>query len=100
MQLRPLHSNVIVEAAPKETVTASGIVLPDTGDKERPERGTIIAVGPGKLLDNGSRLAVDVKVGDTVVFKKYSPDEVELKDNGTTKKLLVLSAEDILAVIE
>jgi chaperonin GroES len=100
MQLRPLNSHVIVEAAPKETVTASGIVLPDTADKERPERGTVIAIGPGKLLENGTRQAVDVKVGDSIVFKKYAPDEIELKENGGSKKYLVLSADDIMAVVE
>jgi chaperonin GroES len=100
MQLRPLNSHVIVEAAPKETVTASGIVLPDTADKERPERGTVIAIGPGKLLENGTRQAVDVEVGDSIVFKKYAPDEIELKENGGSKKYLVLSADDIMAVVE
>lgn len=100
MTLKPLGNNVIISAAPKETATASGIILPDSGDKERPERGTVVAVGSGKLLDNGSRQAIDIKVGDLVIFKKYSPDEVELKDGSETKKYLVLSADDIMAVIE
>lgn len=100
MNLKPLGNNVIVAAAPKETATASGIILPDTGDKERPERGTVVAVGSGKLLDNGTRQSIDVKVGDVVLFKKYSPDEVELKDGSEAKKYLVLSADDILATIE
>lgn len=100
MQLKPLGNHIILESTPKETTTASGIILPDSGDKERPERGTVIAVGPGKMGDNGQRETLDVKVGDTVIFKKYAPDEVELKDGEGKKKYLVLSADDVLAIIE
>ncbi|MEK7132068.1 MAG: co-chaperone GroES [Patescibacteria group bacterium] len=100
MQLQPLGSHLIVEAASQETTTALGIIIPDTADKNRPERGTIIAVGPGKVLENGSRQMMEVAVGDQVVFKKYSPDEIELKENGVTKKYLVLSADDVMALIK
>ena len=95
--LRPLNDHVIVEAvAGKEEATRAGIILPDTVDKEKPEQGKIVATGPGKLLENGSYAAMSVKVGDTVLFKKYSADEIKI-DN---KEFLVLSEGDILAVIE
>lgn len=100
MMLKPLGSHIIVSAVEKEQVTSFGIILPDTGDKERPERGTVIAVGPGKMLENGSREMVEVKVGDVVIFKKYAPDEIEVKEGGETKKYLVLSATDVMAIVE
>lgn len=84
-----------MEVMPKEAKTASGIFLPEN-DKERPEQGTVIAVGPGKPLDNGTRQMVEVKVGDKVVFKSYSADEVKADD----KTYLVVAAEDVKAVIE
>ncbi len=96
MNLRPLADRVIVRASSKEEKTASGIILPDTVDKERPEQGEVIAVGPGKLSDSGTRVAMDIKVGDTVVFKKYAPDEVKIGDD----EYLVLSESDIMAVID
>ena len=94
--LRPLGDRLIVSAGSKEEMTASGLVLPDTAAKERPEQGEVIATGPGRLDDKGSRVPMSVKVGDTIVFKKYSPDEVKL-DN---KEYLVISESDVLAVIE
>lgn len=96
MNLRPLGDRLIIAAGKKEEVTASGIVLPDTASKERPEQGEVIAVGPGRLDDKGNRIAMSVKVGDKVVFKKYSPDEVEVDK----KEYLVISESDVLAVIE
>jgi chaperonin GroES len=96
MNLRPLNDRLIVKALPKEEVTKSGIILPDTVDKERPEQGEVIAVGPGKLKDNGERVPMSIKAGDKVMFKKYAPDEVKL-DN---EEYLVLSEYDILAVVE
>ncbi|MFA5186036.1 MAG: co-chaperone GroES [Patescibacteria group bacterium] len=96
MQLRPLGDRVIVKPAAKEEMTKTGILLPDTADKERPEQGEVIAVGPGKLLDNGNRAAMSVKVGDKVVFKKYSPDEVKIED----VEYLVIAETDVMAVIE
>lgn len=95
MSVRPLADRVLVKTV-TETETASGIVIPDTVDKERPEKGEVIAVGPGKLMKDGSRSQMEVKVGDTVVFKKYGPDEV--KDGN--EKLLVIEESDIIAVIE
>lgn len=99
MMLKPLGSHVIVSAVEKEQVTSFGIILPETGDKERPERGTVVAVGPGKILENGSREAMEVKEGDVVIFKKYAPDEVEVKDGGEIKKYLVVNASDIMAIV-
>lgn len=96
MKLRPLGDRVVVKPLTQDEVTKSGIILPETVDKERPERGEVIAVGSGKLLDNGALAPMGVKVGDKVVFKKYSPDEVKV-DN---EEYLVISESDIMAVIE
>lgn len=96
MQLRPLGDRVVVKPLTQDEVTKSGIILPETVDKERPERGEVIAIGSGKLLDNGAFAPMSVKVGDKIVFKKYSPDEVKI-DN---VEYLVVSESDIMAVIE
>ncbi|MFZ6015720.1 MAG: co-chaperone GroES [Patescibacteria group bacterium] len=96
MNLRPLNDRLIVKALPKEEVTKSGIIIPDTVDKERPEQGEVIAVGPGKLKDDGTRAEMSVKAGDKIMFKKYAPDEIKI-DN---EEYLVLSEYDILAVVE
>lgn len=96
MKLKPLHNNVIVKTISQEETTKSGIVLPDTIDKEKPEKGEVIAVGPGKVLDNGQLSKMTISVGQKVVFKKYSPDEIKI-DN---EDYLVLSESDIIAVIE
>ncbi len=95
IKIRPLYDRVIVTREEEEKLSAGGIVIPDTA-KEKPIRGTIVAVGAGKLLDNGDTRALSVKVGDTVLFGKYAGTEVKL-DN---KELLVLREEDILGVIE
>lgn len=95
MQLRPIGGHIIVAPVEKEQKTASGIILPQTGEKDRAEQGKVIAVGPGKFLENGTRQVMEVKTGDTVVFS-YSRQEVTLED----KKYLVVAAEDIMAVIE
>lgn len=95
MKLKPLADRVIVEPLNEDEVTKTGIILPDTVDKEKPEKGRVLAVGPGKLLENGQRSALDVKVGDVVVFKKYSPDEVKVDG----KEYLVLSESDLIAVV-
>lgn len=95
MNIKPLHSNVVIKPEKKAEVTKSGIVLPDTADRERPERGEIVAVGEGRLLQNGQRSPMSVKAGDKVMFKKYSPDEIKLDG----EEYLVISEEDIIAVI-
>jgi chaperonin GroES len=96
MKLKPLHDHVIVKPVSQDEVTKGGIVLPDTVDKEKPEKGEVIAVGEGKLLDNGQKAPMSVKVGDTVMFKKYSPDEIKV-DN---EEYLVISEGDIMAIIQ
>jgi chaperonin GroES len=96
MNIKPLNDNVIVKPTGKEEKTKSGIVLPDTLDKERPEKGEVVEVGEGKLLDNGQRAPMSVKVGDLVMFKKYSPDEIKVED----EEYLVISQNDILAIIK
>ncbi|MCK5485953.1 MAG: co-chaperone GroES [Desulfobacterales bacterium] len=96
MKLRPLGNKVILEAASKEEVTKSGIIIPDTVDKEKPEQARVLAVGPGRVGKDGSRIPVDVKVGDVVLFSKYSPTEIKLDGS----EYLVVSDEDIMAVVE
>lgn len=90
--LIPLEDHIIVEAVEEETTTKSGIILP-SDNKEKPSKGKVIAVGAGKILDNGSRAPIDVVVGDTVYFTKYAPDEIEVDD----KKYLVVKQSSILA---
>lgn len=92
--LKPLSNRVVVEPVREEA--KGGIILPETADKEKAEKGKIVAVGPGKLLDNGQRAAPEVKVGDTVVFKKYSPDEIKVEG----KEYLILEESDIMGIIE
>ena len=95
MNLKPLHDRIIVEASPKEEKTASGIILPDSA-QEKPLRGEVLAVGPGKRLDSGQLAPIDVKKGDTVIYGKYSGTEVKMDG----KKLLILRESDILGIIE
>ena len=94
-KMQPIGDRVIVKPAGKEEVTRSGIVIPDTA-KEKPQEGEVIAVGTGKLLDSGERTAMEVKVGDTVLFAKYGGTEFKLDG----EDLLVLRESDILAIIE
>ncbi len=96
MKIKPLHDNVVVKPIGAEEVTKSGIVLPETVDKEKPEQGEVIAIGEGRLLDNGQRAPMSVKVGDKVVFKKYSPDEIKIDD----QEYLLISERDIMAILE
>ncbi len=95
MNVKPLGDRVIVKAAAKDEVTKSGIVLPDTVDKVRPEQGEVIAVGPGKIMENGQLSPMRVNVGDKVMFRKYSPDEIKVDG----QDLLIISEGDILAVL-
>ncbi len=93
--LKPLADRVIIEALAKEEKTKSGIVLPDTA-KEKPQEGKVVAVGAGKVLDNGQRVVPDVKAGDKVIFSKYAGTDVKVDG----KEYLILSERDILAIIE
>ena len=92
--IKPLGERVVIEVAESEMKTASGIVLPDTA-KEKPQEGTIVAVGTGKLLDNGERAKMEVKAGDKVLFSKYSGTEVKVDET----KYLVVRESDILAIL-
>lgn len=92
--LKPLGDRVVVEPVQKEEVTKSGIVLPDTA-KEKPQEGVVIAVGPGKILDNGSRSPMDVSKGDRVLYAKYAGTEFKVED----KEFLVLRESDLLAIV-
>ena len=93
-QVRPLGDRVVVRPLQREEVTKSGIVLPDTA-KEKPQRGEVIAVGSGRLTDDGQRLPMDVKTGDQVLFAKYAGTELKLDD----EEVLILSEKDILAIV-
>jgi chaperonin GroES len=95
MKIRPLHDRVIVKRLEEERKTASGIVIPDTA-AEKPDQGEVIAVGPGKRNDRGDLVAMDVKVGDRVLFGKYSGQTVKVEG----EELLVMREEDIMGVIE
>jgi len=95
MNIRPLHDRVIVKRMEEERTSPGGIVIPDTAT-EKPIRGEVTAVGPGKILDDGNVRALDVKVGDEVLFGKYSGTEVKVDGDD----LLVLREEDIMAVVE
>lgn len=94
MTLKPLGDKVVVEVIDEPQTTASGIVLPDTA-KEKSQRGKVIAVGSGKLLDNGERAPLEISEGDTIVFAKYGGTEISLDG----KELMILSERDIHAVI-
>ncbi len=93
--IRPLEDRVVVQASEAEETTASGLVIPDTA-KEKPQEGTVIAVGPGRISDQGERITLDVKEGDTVVYSKYGGTEFKLSG----EEYLILSARDILAIVE
>lgn len=93
--LKPLGDRVVIKPTPKDEVTKSGIILPDTA-KEKPQEGTIIAVGPGKMDDKGVRSPVDVKEGQKVLYAKYAGTEFKLEDT----EYLILSEKDILAIVE
>ena len=92
--LKPLGDRVIVKAREKEEMTKSGIVLPDTAS-EKPQEGSVLAVGPGRVLDNGKRIEMDVKAGDKVLFAKYAGTEVKLDG----EDYLVIREADLLAVV-
>jgi len=92
--LKPLEDRVVVKASEAEQTTASGLVIPDTA-KEKPQEGTVIAVGPGRISDQGERIPLDVKEGDVVVYSKYGGTEFKVAG----EEFLILSARDILAIL-
>jgi chaperonin GroES len=94
VSIKPLEDRIVIKQVDAETTTASGLVIPDTA-KEKPQEGDVVAVGPGRIDDNGNRVPLDIAVGDTVLYSKYGGTEV--KYDG--EDLLVLSARDVLAVV-
>ncbi|MCH9698715.1 MAG: co-chaperone GroES [Gammaproteobacteria bacterium] len=95
MNIRPLHDRLVVERMEEEELSPGGIVIPDAA-KEKPSQGKVIAVGNGKTLDNGQKQAMDVKVGDTIMFGKYAGNEVKFDG----KEYIVMREDDVMAVVE
>jgi len=96
MNIKPLSDHVLIEPIKEEEKTKAGILLPDTAEKEKPEQGLVVAVGPGKKDKTGNFIPLDVKAGDKVLFTKYGPTEIKVED----KEYLIAREEDILAIIE
>ncbi len=96
-KIQPLGDKLLVRPYTQEETTASGIILPETASKERPEEGEVLAIGPGGKADDGTRIAIDeIAVGDTIVFTKYGPQEIKVDG----EELLLVSIKDVLAKIE
>ena len=95
MKIRPLQDRVIVQSIEEEAKTKGGIIIPDTA-KEKPQEGKVIAVGPGKILENGTKTTLDVKVGDKILFGKYSGSEIKIDG----EEFIMMREDDILGVIE
>src|SRR4030042_3314634 len=96
MIIKPLSDHILIEPIKEEEKTKSGILLPETAEKEKPEQGKVIAVGPGRKNKKGEHTPLDVKVGQIVLFTKYGPNEIKVDD----KEYLIAKEEDILAIIE
>ncbi len=95
VSIKPLEDRIVVQSLEAETTTASGLVIPDTA-KEKPQEGTVVAVGPGRVDDSGNRVPIDVAVGDVVIYSKYGGTEVKYGGND----YLILSARDVLAIVQ
>ncbi len=96
MNIKPLSDHLVIEVTKEEEKTESGILLPETAEKEKPEQGKVIATGPGKMLSSGNRAPLEVKEGDIVLFTKYAPSEVKVNN----KEYLIAREKDILAILE
>jgi chaperonin GroES len=96
MNLKPLADRLVIEPVEQEEVTSGGIILPETA-KEKPQQGKVIAAGPGRTDEDGKRVAMEVKIGDRVLYAKYSGTEIKVDNN---KKVLILRESDILAIVE
>jgi chaperonin GroES len=94
--VKPIGGNILVKPVSQEKTTVAGIVLPDTVDKEKPQKGEVVALGTGKFSNDGKRIEFSVKVGDMVLFKKYSPDEIEVDG----EEYLIMDEDAILAVVD
>jgi chaperonin GroES len=95
MKIRPLHDRILVERLEEQEVRRGGIIIPDTA-KEKPQEGKVVAVGNGKVTEDGKKIPLDVKSGDKILFGKYSGSEVKIDD----KEYLILREEDVLAILE
>ncbi|MBN2101006.1 co-chaperone GroES [Candidatus Dojkabacteria bacterium] len=95
VNVKPLGGKVLVKPLEAEEVTESGLIIPDTADKEKPQQGKVVALGTGRITEDGKKIPFNVKIGDTVVFKKYSPDEIEVDG----EDYLIMDEADILAVM-
>lgn len=96
MKLKPLFDNIVVKRIESSETTKSGIVLPDTIDKEKPQKGEVIAIGDGKISEKGEKIPMQVNVGDKVLFRKYAPDEIKIED----EEYLVMTQSDVIAILE
>lgn len=96
MNLKPLNDYLLVEPLKEEEITKGGIVIPETAREERPIKGKVIAVGPGKLNDKGERMPMTITSGQVIIFKKYAPDEVKIEE----KEYYFVREDDVLAIIE
>ena len=96
MQIKPISDHILIEPIKEEEKTKTGILLPDNAEKEKPEQGKVIAVGPGKKDESGKAVPLEVKSGDRVLFTKYGPAEIKVED----KDYLIAKEEDILAILE
>jgi len=96
MQIKPLADHILIEPIKEEEKTKTGILLPETAEKERPEQGKVIAVGPGKKNSKGEFIKLEVREGDKVLFTKYGPNEIKVDE----KEYLIAKEEDILAILE
>ena len=94
-KIMPTGDNIVVEPIEETVTSSSGIIIPETASKEKPMRGKVLAVGPGKMMESGQRMAMDVKEGDTVLFSKYGPTEVKVEG----REVYILSNSDVYAVI-
>jgi chaperonin GroES len=96
MKLKPLFDNIVVKRIEENETTKSGIVLPDTIDKEKPQKGEVIAIGDGKISERGEKIPMQVKIGDKVLFRKYAPDEIKIEG----EEYLVMTQSDVIAILE
>ncbi len=94
--LRPLEDRLIVEPVDEKETSASGLIIPETVSKEKPQKGKVLYVGPGRIDNNGNRIDMEVKVGDVVLFSKYGPTEIKVDG----KELMVLNQSDVMAILE
>jgi chaperonin GroES len=96
MNIKPLSDHILIEVVKEEEKTKTGILLPETAEKEKPEQGKVVSVGPGRKTEEGKIVPMNVKTGDTVLFTKYGPNEVKIND----KEYLIAREEDILCILE